>query len=236
MSRRKGKDVGKIVKVRRKRVGLRLPSGKVVAIVIALALILLTSLYAYTSLSSGKVTQELSPHDVLKLLTSAGNTSVVLSYDVSGDLPLGNGTTLNVYDKIILVVQSYEVGLNESVDSSNVSRKYLISFYGINPNYLTYYLLLRLGIPSVTEDLKNLFADTSILNLIYTNITSAYISKESLKNKVLEIVEVGVYEVSYDSTTVRTYYDLVYGIPVEVVIIFNDTYEVRLTLSSVFKL
>lgn len=236
MSRRKGKDVGKIVKVRRKRVGLRLPSGKVVAIVIALALILLTSLYAYTSLSSGKVVQELSPHDVLKLLTSAGNTTVVLSYDVSGDLPLGNGTTLNIYDKITLVVQSYEVGLNESVDSTNVSRKYLINFYGINPNYLTYYLLLRLGIPSVTEDLKNLFTDESILNLIYTNITSTYIGKESLKNKVLGIIEVGVYEVSYDSTTVRTYYDLIYGIPVEVVIIFNDTYEVRLTLSNVFKL
>lgn len=236
MSRRRGKDVGKIVRVRKKRVGLKLPSSKVLTVVIALALVVLVSLYAYTSLGSGRVTQELSPHDVLKLLTSAGNTSVVLIYDVSGDLPLGNSTVLNIYDKITLLVQSYVVGLNETADSSNVSRKYLINFYDINPSHLTYYLLLKLGIPSVTEDLKNLFADASILDLIYANVTSAYVGRELLKNKVLGIVEVNVYEVVYDSTMVRTYYDVIYNIPVEVVIMFNYTYEVRLTLSNVFKL
>lgn len=236
MPKRKGKDVGKVVKVRKKRVGFRLPSTKVIAIVIALVLISLITLYAYTSLSGGKAVQELRPREVLKLLTSAGNISIILLYDVSGDLPLGNSTILNVYDKVVLVVQSYVVGLNETIGSENVSRRYLINFYDVNPSYLTYYLLLKLGIPSATEDLKNLFTDISILNLIYSNTTSTYVGRELLDNGVLGTIEVDVYEVSYDSTIVRAYCDVVYSIPVKVIIMLNNVYEIRLTLSNIHKL
>lgn len=237
MPRRKGKGVGKVVKVRRRKVRarLRLPSVRVLAIAIAAVLAPLIALYAYNaSLGGGSVARQLSPHETIKLL-ALGNASAVLVYDVSGNLPLSNGTVLNVYDKVIFIVQPSTLGSSAgSSDAGAAGKRYLIR-YEASP-YLSHHLMLRLGIPLVAEDLKNLFADLPTLELVYTNISSRHIGKGVLNSRVLGTVSVNVYEVTYDSITLVAYCDATYGVPVEVRVALTSLHEVRLVLSGLSKL
>ncbi len=233
MPKKGSKESGKVVKIKRARRSTKLPSLKLILIVTSVIIISLAIYSHAPRLSEGAkgTAESLKPQDILKDL-AAGNASVALIYDVSGDLLIGNGTVLNVYDRLAIIVQPYSIATNES--NSSASWKYAIRS-DITSQYLSYYLLSKLGNDVVANDTRDILLNINVLKRLYGNVSYEVLGIEKINNKVLGDVEVEVYEYSYDSLKVRAYYEVTYGVPVELDL--NDGgYVVRLTLSNILKL
>jgi len=243
MSRKKvkGKGAGKVVKVRKvRRSPLATPTTRRV-LVIALATVLAISAYAVLSTHGigGGSGSTLSPYEIIKLLAEGENTSinVALVYDVMGDVVIGNGTIVNVYDKIILTIQPgrSEIPINKTIDNETVESTEVIKYYIVRYDstpYLTYYALSKLGTSPIADNLSELMVNKKALLSSYDDVKVRDLGGLTLRNEVLGNVTVTVREIQYNSISIKEFNEVMYGLPIEVVVSEKGC-ELRLRLSGV---
>jgi len=223
--------VGKVVKVRKTRRRLYTPKTlAIVLVVVVLSVITVFTYYTYRPSASEGTSTTLKPYEILKSLVEGNDTNAILVYSVSGNL-LVNTTVLGVYDRLVFLVQP--IYINQSEGSENVSfiKYYLIRY---DENYLSNYLLPKLGTAYVTEELNNLLVNKLVLNSTCSNFSKKYLGEVSKYVRPLGEVGVKVYEVMCDSAVITESLEATYNIPVEVVYAGGNT-SIRVVLDDVMK-
>ncbi len=246
----KKKEVGKVVKRRRRRVRISIPRIRWDIVIIVIIVGLIISATLYMTLGGHKETpHKLTIDDLKNYLRelASGNKSIALDliYEVRGDLPTLS-KVLGVKDYLQVDIRYYEItvaqpkgNISNTTTSTNTSRKlisgYLTFYYGLD-----YAPILRelLGMTPSVDNLSQVLVDVVFINksingsvkILETNydyVELRGLGKVKALKKVIEYTR--VINGTEFHVVITEWVDDEYGVPLKVILRING-YELKMNL------
>ena len=246
----KKKEVGKVVKRRRRRVRISIPRIRWDIVIIVIIVGLIISATLYMTLGGHKETpHKLTIDDLKNYLRelASGNKSIALDliYEVRGDLPTLS-EVLGIKDYLQVDIRYYEItvappkgNVSNTTTSTNTSRKlisgYLTFYYGLDYAPILRELLgMTLSVDNLSQVLvdivfinKSINGSVKILETNYDYVELRDLGKVKALKKVIEYIR--VINGTEFHVVITEWVDDEYGVPLKVILRING-YELKMDL------
>lgn len=246
---KKRKEVGKVVRKRRRHVRISMPRIRWDLVVIAVIIALIITATVYMTIGKHEETHKLTIDDLRNYLSelASGNRSIALDlvYEVKGNLPTPS-EVLGIKDLIQVDIRYYEItvaqpkaNVTNTTVSTNTTKKlisgYLTFYYGLD-----YAPILRelLGMTPSINNLSQVLIDVGFINKSVNGSIKVLVDGyEDIElrdlGKVRALKEVIEYTRIINNTefhvVITEWVDSDYGVPLKAILKVNG-YELRMDL------